>query len=216
MDSVLALRSRIADLRGRGVYSQFADQSKCIFIHIPKAAGTSVALTLFGQPSRHVSWTEYYQASPRKFRKYFKFSFVRNPWDRLVSSYFFLKSGGMNGTDANWAGTVLKPYDDFGSFIRGWLTSENVASGVHFRPQHEFICAPDGKMMMDFLGRMENLDYDFAQVARRLGCKETLKKVNVGDQQRHYSSFYDADTREIVRRVYERDIDFFGYRFEAA
>ena len=73
------LRYRLMELRGRGEFSHFADEHQCIFIHIPKAAGTSVTLTLFGKGSRHVPWFEYYQANPRKFRKYFKFAFVRIP-----------------------------------------------------------------------------------------------------------------------------------------
>jgi hypothetical protein len=105
-----------------GEYSNFADEHQCIFIHIPKAAGTSVALTLFGEPSRHVPWFEYYQANPRKFRKYFKFAFVRNPWDRLVSSYFFLRKGGLCDADATWAAENLNAYSDFGQFVRGWVT----------------------------------------------------------------------------------------------
>jgi hypothetical protein len=97
------LRYRIMELRGRGVYSDFADEFQCIFIHIPKTAGTSVARTLFGQGSRHVPYFEYEKVNGRKFNRYFKFAFVRNSWDRLVSTYFFLKKGGLNDMDRLWA-----------------------------------------------------------------------------------------------------------------
>jgi hypothetical protein len=209
----LRLRSRIADWRGRGVYSGYADRCKCIFIHIPKTAGTSVAQSLFGQPSRHVTWHEYEAANPGKFRRYFKFAFVRNPWDRLASTYFFLRKGGLNAVDAQWAERTLGAYPDFGAFVRGWVDERNIASWVHFRAQHEFICAPDGKVMVDFVGRVESMDADFAHVAQRLGRTSELAKLNVGER-RHYSTCYDDKTREIVARVYARDIDLFGYKFE--
>jgi hypothetical protein len=201
------------DLRGRGEYSHFADDCKCIFIHIPKAAGTSVALTLFGQGSRHVPWFEFQKANPWKYKRYFKFAFVRNPWDRLVSSYFFLRKGGMDPQDAAWAEQNLRQFEDFGSFVRGWVNEENIQTWVHFLPQHYFICNQDGKVMVDFVGRMETMEKDFSYVAGRLGCDKKLAKVNAGNN-RHYSDHYDEETREIVRRVYARDIELFGYSFE--
>jgi chondroitin 4-sulfotransferase 11 len=207
------IRCRIADYRGRGVYSDYSDQYKCIFIHIPKAAGTSVALTLFNRGSRHVTWQEYYVANPKKFANYFKFSFVRNPWDRLVSTYFFLKKGGMNESDARWSRNVLNNYPDFNSFVHSWINEENIQTWIHFIPQYEFICDGNGNIMMDFVGRMENMDVDFSYVAKKLACSENLKKVNVGDR-KHYSYYYDTETLEIVRKVYSKDVELFGYTFE--
>lgn len=209
----MRLRYRFADLRGRGEYSHFSDDCQCIFIHIPKAAGTSVALTLFGKGSRHVPWFEYQKANPWKYKRYFKFTFVRNPWDRLVSCYFFLRKGGMAQQDAAWAEQNLRQFDDFGSFVRGWVNEENIQTWVHFLPQHYFVCDTAGKIMVDFVGRVENMESDFAYVAGRLGCNKELVKVNTGDNC-HYSAHYDEETREIVRRVYARDIELFGYSFE--
>lgn len=205
--------NRLADLRGRGVYSLHADQFKCIFIHIPKAAGTSVALTLFNQGSSHIPWFEYYYANPSKFRRYYKFSFVRNPWDRLASTYFFLKRGGMNKEDADWGNANLAAYPTFESFVKGWVNEENIHSWEHFRPQHYFICDEEGRIQMDFVGRMENIEHDFAVVAATLGCTKPLAKVNVGNL-KHYSSYYTEETRDIVANVYKKDIELFGYSFE--
>jgi chondroitin 4-sulfotransferase 11 len=207
------LRYRLMDLRGRGEYSHFADECQCIFIHIPKAAGTSVALALFGKGSRHVPYFVYEQINRRKFNRYFKFTFVRNPWDRLVSSYFFLKNGGMNDADAKWAKENLADFPDFGSFVSGWVNEENILSWLHFMPQHYFICNSDGKVMVDFVGKMENMDRDFAYVANKLGCNKTLQKINVGSKRR-YNDYYNEETWGIVRRVYASDIELFDYMSE--
>jgi len=208
------LRYRLMELRGRGEYSHFADEHQCIFIHIPKAAGTSVALTLFEKGSRHVPWFEYHQANPRKFRKYFKFAFVRNPWDRLVSSYCFLREGGLSDADATWAAENLIAYSDFGQFVRGWVTEANVWTWRHFIPQHHFICDNRGKVMVDFVGRFESIENDFSYIAAHMDCPRQLAKANVGDR-RHYTSYYDDETRDIVRRVYAKDIELFAYSFQS-
>jgi len=209
----MGLRSRIADLRGRGVYSEFADEYRAIFIHVPKAAGTSVTQALFNRPARHVPWQDYFEANPRKFNRYFKFAFVRNPWDRLVSTYFFLKAGGLNAMDRDWAAANLGPYPDFDAFVRGWLTRENAATWVHFKPQRSWICDDEGVCRMDFVGRFETLDRDFQVVARRLGCARPLEKGNRSEH-RPYHDYYTPETRDRVADVYAADIDLFGYRFD--
>lgn len=103
---------------------------------------------------------------------------------------------------------------DFPSFVRHGLKEESIRGWVHFLPQHFFICDATGKIMVDFVGRVENLDADFAQVADRLGCARGLTKVNAGSR-RHYSNYYDDETREIVQQVYAKDIELFGYAFQA-
>jgi chondroitin 4-sulfotransferase 11 len=209
---LLSVRQRLADWRGRGVYSHYADQHQCIFIHIPKAAGTSVALTLFDRNSRHVPWHEYYSANPHKFARYYKFTFVRNPWDRLVSSYMFLQKGGMNDADARWAARYLKPFASFEDFVLDGIQQPEIHSWVHFLPQSHFVCDVHGKCQMDFVGKFENLADDFAVVAAKLGCQRQLAKVNVG-QRDHYRQYYSEATRAKVAQVYTRDIACFGYEF---
>jgi hypothetical protein len=211
----MTARCRLADLRGRGVYSDFADQYQAIFIHIPKAAGTSITKTLFQRAARHVPWQEYHRANPGKFRRYFKFAFVRNPWDRLVSTYFFLKAGGLNSQDRAWADRHLARHADFDSFVRAWITTSNVASWVHFRPQHTWICDTDLHCMMDFVGRYEEIDADFATAAQRIGCRRQLEKGNQSSH-RHYSEYYMSETRDRVAEVYAVDIRLFAYEFVAA
>lgn len=204
-------RVRLADLRGRGVYAGAPDAHRCIFIHVPKTAGSSVAEALFGTASRHVDYADYLRANPRKFRAYFKFAFVRDPWDRLVSTWSFLKRGGMNERDRHWADERLSPFRDFDHFVRDGLSSAAILSWVHFRPQSEFVSSPDGQLMLDFVGRYERLEADFALVATRLGIEAQIRKSN---QSAHapFATCYTAETADIVGRVYRRDAALFGYK----
>jgi hypothetical protein len=206
------LRYRLMDFRSHGVYSTFANHHQCIFIHIPKAAGTSIAKTLFGQGSRHVPYFEYERANRRKFNRYFKFTFVRNPWDRLVSTFFFMKHGGINEMDRQWAEENLAQYEDFRTFVHEWVNEENIWSWAHFKPQHYFICDESLNLKMDFVGRFENIDEDFATVAARLNHVGGLAKANKGEH-KPFEEYYTPAMRDIVAQVYRSDIDVFGYQF---
>lgn len=206
------LRTRIADFRGRGPYAAYANEHRCIFVHIPKTAGSSVATALFGRPSSHVTAHAYLEASPRKFRRFFKFAFVRNPWDRLVSTYAFLRDGGMNEIDRTWAREHLAAYADFDDFVRRGLALEAVRSWVHFRPQTDFICDGEGKLLMDFVGRYERLDQDFAVVAKRLHRPVALPVINAS-RRSAYADYYTPETRDLVGRFYGADIAAFDYGF---
>jgi hypothetical protein len=204
----------VADLRGRGVYAGYPNRYACVFIHIPKTAGSSVARALFGVASRHVVAADYIAANPGKFARFFKFAFVRNPWDRLVSTYAFLRDGGMNELDRDWAAEHVTPYADFGDFVRRGLALPEVQAWVHFRPQTDFICDADGRMLMDFLGRYERLNEDFAAVAKKLHRDVALPMTNVSRRSR-YADYYTPETRDLVAQLYSRDIERLGYSFEA-
>lgn len=211
--SSLRWRERIADLRGRGLYAGWPNANRALFIHIPKTAGSSVARALFGD-SRHVPYFEYERVNPRKFARFFKFTFVRNPWDRLVSTYFFLKGGGVNEIDRRFAAENLARYDSFTAFVEGWLSEQNVWSWVHFKPQHYFICDANLRVRMDFVGRMENIADDFRAICRRLDVTAELKWTNRGDHE-PYRHYYTDALRERVAAIYADDIAIFGYRFDA-
>jgi len=208
----LRLRERVADLRGRGIYQGWSNANRAIFIHIPKTAGSSIAQAL-SIHSRHVPYIEYERVNRHKFQRFFKFAFVRNPWDRLVSTYFFLKSGGVNEMDRRFAAEELTGYDSFAAFVEGWLSEKNIWSWVHFKPQHYFICDAALRVRMDFVGQTENIAADFRTLCERLGMAADLKWINRGAYN-PYGDYYTDALRDRVATVYDDDIKIFGYRFE--
>lgn len=190
------------------------DEHRCIFIHITKTAGTSVAKSLFGYLPYHYTAIDYRVIYGRKtFTEYFKFAFVRNPWDRLYSAYRYLKAGGWDNKDKAWAEANLGAYNDFGAFVRQWISKENISRHLHFRPQCHFICDGKGRLMVDYLAYFETINDDFDKIARRLHIDAEIGHHNVNPGS-SYRDVYDEETRKIVADIYAQDIALFGYDFD--
>jgi hypothetical protein len=209
---------RVETERGRSL-KPFDDHA-CLFVHIPKCAGISVSKSLFGNLAGGHLRVPHYQLilSEHDFDRYFKFTFVRNPWDRLVSGFRFLKSGGLNGGDRAWAREHLAPFDDFHDFVARWVDRKNVSTWKHFAPQYKYICEPGGEnLKVDFVGYFEHLADDFEHVRAKLGLRAGLEHHNrTSGSREDYRACYSTETRDLVADVYAEDIRLFGYDFETA
>ncbi len=138
----------------------------------------------------------------RQFQSYFKFGFVRNPWDRVVSLYERAEA------------LQLKEKMTFGEFV-DWIeysSSTCVHSSPH-RYQLDWFVDPNGKVLADFIGRFEHLEEDWAFVAEKLGIAERLPHSRPNARARHYTEYYDERTREIIGRKFKVDVERFGYAF---
>jgi hypothetical protein len=190
------------------------DRLRCIFVHIPKTGGISIAKSLFGNwGGGHIKIRGYQLLYSRAdYNDYFKFAFVRNPWDRLLSAYTFYRKGGLREADRRWTAEHLADFADFDAFVKGWVNRENVCKHVLFVPQYEFVCLQN-KPTLDFIGRFENFAQDFEAVRKRLGIDTELQYLNVS-KHRGYQSQYNETTKQIVANVYREDIEIFGYAFD--
>jgi hypothetical protein len=193
------------------------DQHRCIFVHIPKCAGISVSRSLFGNVSgAHHSLRKFQiMFAPGEFAEYFKFTFVRNPWDRLVSAFHFLKKGGLTEQDKAWSERYLAQYPDFDAFVRNGLHTHRIFSFPHFRPQYTYICLLGKQPAMNFIGHFENLEDDFSHVCRTLKLDTALMSLNRnGNREQDFRKYYTDETRGIVGRLYAEDIRILGYTFD--
>ena len=201
----------------RNPYSFYEEDKKVIFVHIPKGAGKYVSRTLLGAPNGtgHSKIT-YYMRDQKRFESYFKFTFVRNPWDRLVSAFFYVKNFDPKSNDRRFfdhyigqnitfEGFVTKLADDnFWKLMRKW---------EHFTPQNEFICNKSGNICVDYLGRYESLDSDLKKIAEKLGVSyNSSKPINVS-KRGHFKDYYSTETRRIVGQRYTNDISLLGYDY---
>ncbi len=142
---------------------------------------------------------------------YFKFAFVRNPWDRLVSAFSYLNAGGCNRFDADFRAQHLERYN--GNFLRFVDDLERLSTHQHFRPQSHWVCSDDGQLLVDFVGRFEFMEADFQHVADRLGLTAgVLPRLNTSAHA-DYTTYYDATRRDRVAALYKDDIVRFGYDF---
>jgi hypothetical protein len=206
---------------------------KCIFVHIPRTGGTSieVALDLFGDwrlenrqsmfglissPEligqiksspflQHLGVKELRALRPGEFASFFRFAFVRNPWDRLVSVYSRMDthmemSARKAGIDLHKAS-----FDEFVEWTEHFVH-------VHLLPQCSFVFDEQGDCGVHFIGRYERLGADFGIICERLGIHSELPHRNAS-KRGAYRQYYSDLTRSIVERRYSQDIERFGYRF---
>jgi hypothetical protein len=186
-----------------------------IFVHIPKAAGLSVNRSLFGNNGGgHIPLRNYqFIFDKDKFNSYFKFSIVRNPWDRLYSAYSFLNNGGLTDNDKIFAAKYVTGYADFDSFVKGSVNQVNIMKGIHLIPQYLFLTDSNGNLLTDYVGKFENLNEEYKLITEKLNIVSKLKKTNKSRRGTDYKDFYTAESKAIVAEVYKKDIELFNYSF---
>lgn len=227
---------------------------RCIFVHVPRTGGQSIEsvfvehvgltwetraplllrandLPEAGPPVlAHLTAEEYIQLgyiSEDLFKAYFKFTFVRNPWDRVVSFYHYYG---------------FQEKCDFNYFMNNIFVDRMWGEKFYFvRPQVEYVFNASGEQLVNFIGRFENLGNDFFYILKHLGMAQVelphKNKALVENQQfnilswrawiknfsrvlrkshptfHDYQDYYDNVTSEMVSELYRSDIEQFGYNF---
>ena len=132
------------------------------------------------------------------YQKYFKFTFIRNPWDRMVSEY-------------KWAYYSLS-FEDYINRIL-YVVENRIkleTKNAHFRPQIEYI-----NNDLDFIGRFENFNQDIEKVSSLIGLDFDIKKLphEKKTNRKHYKEYYNEQTKQIINNIYKDDIKQFDYEF---
>ncbi|WP_051692667.1 sulfotransferase family 2 domain-containing protein [Marinobacterium lacunae] len=190
-------------------YSQYLDNG-FIFIHIPKAAGSSVNMKLYGNLGLgHASINHYIDVFGKPaVDALYKFTFVRNPNARVESAYNFLKNGGMNSTDDIFAQKKISLFEDVNDFVVNGLAKDfSIQKWIHFIPQYRFL-EYKGCLHVDFIGRFENIDKDFKYISMNLGLKGDLPELN---KQIPSDSKLNPEAKNILRKIYHKDFEYFWY-----
>lgn len=130
---------------------------------------------------------------------YFKFAFVRDPFDRFVSICSFLFRDDRRFTKAATA------------MMKGALARPRFRNRVLVRPQIELLAGPDGNPAMDFVGRFESLQDSADEAFRRIGLPRTKLVRRNPSRRGHFVDYYDGELADAVRDFYRADFDSFGY-----
>jgi len=205
---------------------------KCLFIHIPKTAGTSIEKTLdiygdwrkenreilFGRIEsgelkniglktdflQHVTIAEAQEISCIP-QDYFSFSFIRNPWDRMVSIY--------SNPDNNLVWKARRMGIDLLDLsFEEFVLEIGRINHVHLTEQYKFICDEQYRLQVDFLGRFENLLEDYSIICEKVGLNTQFTHANKSEHL-SYKNYYNANTKRIIEDRYEADIELFKYCF---
>jgi len=196
-----------------------SDRYRCIFLHIPKVAGTSIKQSLELPGRGHPPWNWFAANCPSRWREYLKFTVVRNPWDRAVSAYVYATT-----KESYWHGESMGLHPDY-KLLSGRTFEECCEILLHDRaslqheswyPQHLWIARQTERgfeSMVDMMLRYETLAGDFTRLCDRLGDgRREIPHVNASARE-EYRHYYSDRTRETVARVYAVNIALFGYRF---
>jgi len=202
-------------------YSPFL---RYVFIHIPKCAGSSIhrALnTLHAQRSLLVGKPKYHKhAKAVKVREVlgpawnecFKFAFVRNPWDLMVSSYHWWLTYAELYPALHEDVARVREMGTFSVFIRSEFG--RLMLNEHYGGDLTEWISDGHEIVVDFVGRYENLNEDWSKVCRALQVSTLpLERENQVVRQ-DYRVFYDDESRELVANRFCRTIELFGYRFD--
>lgn len=138
---------------------------------------------------------------PETFDSYFKFAFVRNPFDRFVSYCSFMTR-------------EQKAFErDPKDVMRHFIATAPSNRHILFRPQHKFVSGPDGSLVADYVGRVEQMQDSFDDVCDRIGIpRVTLEQANTSSRE-SYRDYYDQQLIDGVAKLYAKDLELFGYQF---
>lgn len=207
-------------------------KNKFVHIAIPRTATTCLNFTVGNEkhpePALHHAKISEVLTKYPEVSEYFKFTFVRNPWDRLVSVYHeFKKRGNQYSEMVRFDSPLLSEYDISNNMIENFrnfcknLNDSAWKNDLFFHNQYDYIIHNDHNIM-DFIGRYENLNDDWYKIRDKIGYygvellrgRESGQRGYVRESNHEpYKNYYTQYEIDIVADIYKKDIEYFNYTF---
>jgi len=187
--------------------------TRFLFFPIARAASASVSQGLGLNPKinthKQVSCVE-----PRLYNGYYTSSFVRNPWDRLLSSYIWLRQIRYKDCELpNSFEEFVKKLDtertELFPSLKCKIDANPMMQILHLRPMTFYLDKP-----IDFIGKYEKLNKDFFILCDKIGIARAIPNKLRGTDHKNYKTYYNKKTQDIVSRLYKLDIEKFNYSFK--
>ncbi len=202
-------------LLSHGVYQKCFKEKKCIFIHVPKAAGTSLSMSIYGKKVGHLKVEDFIREGI-DLDNFFVFTFSRNPYLRLYSTYEFLKKGGTADVSVSKRNQDrVLGFSSFSEFVADLYKREKSDYyDITLTPQVDFIKCNDKYFELNYIGKYENIDTDFEKLKKiidfdcELSSKNRTKGkvVNLEDE-----NIFPLKVKEMIFNIYKEDFEYFGY-----
>lgn len=196
---------------------------KCIFVHIPKNAGTSIINEFQMKDGGHYTWHQIKRNYPKEWETYFKFTVVRNPYDRFVSGYNYARmersywhsADGKTGYGKHEEYDLLKD-KSFEECCELFFKSRNKFQNHCWGQQHPYICNNEGKIMVDYVVRYENFENDMKYVYKMCNKQPSPRYDNKSIRNRNYLDYYrptklNGSHKDLIHSCYKKDFEIFNY-----
>lgn len=141
------------------------------------------------------------ELKPEQWREYFKFAFVRNPFDRFVSACAFLNRGNPQ--------FQLRPVE----WMKVAMTRPQFRQRVLIRPQVTQLFGSNSTLAMDYVGRYESLQTSLDFILEQCSLPHVMLAVRNSSEHEHYRHYFDDALRQQVSEFYESDLEAFDYSF---
>ena len=195
---------------------------KCIFIHQRKNAGTSIIHALGSDLDvyRQNKYNDgcYFERQIKEIKNYKNKGYVvfcvcRNPWDKVVSGFKYLKKTGVLENDC----TIIEALQGKKQILQRGKSNIKCRKELVYshllQPQCDLIIDKNGELIVDCVLRYENLNDDFKQF-----CKKYLNIDNIElpvlntTEKTIWKEFYDEESNNIVKEMFKKDIEYFNYQ----
>jgi hypothetical protein len=198
-----------------------------IYIHIYKCGGMSLR-TLINQnmltteigsshsTANQIKYLCLEQNRMTFWETSFKFSFVRNPYDWAVSLYEFIRK---LKSHENYNEVKDMSFQTFCAWYCDNVKNKKRNINGMFNTLTEFLCDDHGKLLVDYVGKVENYHADMVEVANRLKIsignndKSLLPHINISQREKDYRAYYDSTSRKIITDIFQADLNLFKYQY---
>ncbi len=178
-----------------------------VFIHINKTGGSSIEKALGVGLDHSTALEKYQQLGAAAWERKFTFTMVRNPWDKVVSHYHYRVRTNQTGLGDNPI-----PFEEWLQRVYVQRDPRYFDQPRMFMPQKHWLVNESGEMLVEFVGRFENLQQDFDLICQRLQVKATLGHAKPSSRG-SYRDYYTPETAALVAECFADDLELFGYEF---